>query len=209
MRRLWLPAAALCAWAAETPKIFYSKSFPGSSPAYVAITVDRSGAADYRESPEEEAGMKFQLTPKEVDEVFALAEKLGRFTRPLESGLKVANTGLKTFRYQSEKETNEVRFNYSLDPDARLLWDFFERTGETERHLIKLERAARYDRLGVNEALLELEVSYDRRRLVAPQQFLKVLDRIARNESYLHMARARAAKLAEAIRGGAAGDPQP
>jgi hypothetical protein len=206
---LWLPVAAACAGAAEAPKIFYSKSFPGSSPAYVAITVDRSGAADYRESPEEDAGIKFQLTPKEVDEVFSLVEKLGRFTRPLESGLKVARTGTKTFRYQSEKETHEVQFNYSLDPDARLLWDFFERVSETERHLVKLERAARFDRLGVNEALLELEVSHDRNRLVAPQQFLKVLDRIARNESYLHMARARAAKLAESIRGAAASSPQP
>ncbi len=209
MRWLGLLAVAACSGAAELPRVFYSKSFPGSSPAYVAITVDRNGAADYRESPEEDSGLKFQLTPKEVDEVFSLAEKLGRFTRPLESGLKVAKTGIKTFRYQGEKETHEVQFNYSLDPDARLLWDFFERVSETERHLVKLERAARYDRLGVNEALLELEVSYDRNRLVAPQQFLKVLDRIAKNDSYLHMARARAAKLAESIRGGAASSPQP
>jgi len=209
MMRLWLVAMAAAALAAEPPKVFYSKSFPGSSPAYAAIRVDRNGQADYRESPEEDSALKFQLTPKETEEIFSLAEKLGRFARPLESGLKVANTGAKTFRYQSETETHEVQFNYSLDPDARLLWDFFERVTETERHLAKLERAARYDRLGVNQALLELEVSRDRNRLVAAQQFLKVLDRIARNESLLHMARARAASLAESIRSGAAGNPQP
>jgi hypothetical protein len=208
MRRLWLIPAALVLLAADPPKLFYSKSFPGSSPAYVAITIDRHGQAGYQESPEDESPLRFQLTAKETDEVFALVEKLGRFTRPLESNLKVANTGIKTFRYQSPEENHEVKFNYSLDPDARLAWDFFERISETERCLIRLERAARYDRLGVNQALLELEVSRDRNRLVAPQQFLKLLDRIAKSESYLHMARARAAKLAESFRASAAGGPQ-
>jgi hypothetical protein len=38
----------------------------------------------------------------------------------------------------------------------------------------RLERAARYDRLGVNQAVLELrDAAYDRKRLVAPQQFLQ------------------------------------
>ena len=41
---------------------------------------------------------------------------------------------------------------------------------------------------------------WDRKRLVAPEQFLPLLDRIAKNESFLHMARERAAALAEAIR---------
>lgn len=209
MKRLCLSALAALALAAEPPVVYYTKSFPGSSPAYVAIRVDRNGQAEYRESANDDSPLKFQLFPKETEEIFALADKLGRFTRPLESNLKVAHTGIKTFRYESAAQTNEVKFNYSLDENARLLWDFFERITETERHLINLERAARYDRLGVNQALLELEVSRDRHRLVAPQQFLKVLDRIAKNESYLHMARARAASLAESFRASAPpGPPQ-
>lgn len=208
MRLGWIALGAL-AVAADPPKLFYSKSFPGSSPAYAAINVDRNGQADYREAPDNENPLRFQLSPQETEELFALAEKLGWFSRPLESNLKVANTGVKTFRYQSGSETHEVQFNYSLDADARLLWEWFERISETERHLIKLERTARYDRLGINQALLELEVSRDRNRLVAAQQFLKVLDRIAKSESYLHMARARAAGLAESIRAGEAGGQKP
>ena len=208
MRRWWLIGLAAGLLAAEPPKVFYSKSFPGSAPAYVAVSLDRTGQADYREAPDDTNPLKFQLTPKETEEIFALVDKLGRFNRPLESNLKVANTGIKTFRYQSGTESHEVKFNYSLDPDARLLWDWFERICETEQHLIKLERTARYDRLGVNQALLALEVSRDRNRLVAPQQFLKLLDRIAKSESYLHMARARAASLAEWFRAGAADSPQ-
>ena len=209
MKGLGLIALAVVAPAAEPPVVYYTKSFPGSSPAYVAIRLDRNGQEEYRESAEDDNPLKFQLSPKEIEEIFALVEKLGRFTRPLEANLKVANTGIKTFRYQSATETNEVKFNYSLDENARLLWDFFERISETERHLINLERAARYDRLGVNQALLALEVSRDRNRLVAPQQFLKVLDRIANNESYLHMARARAASLAESFRASTLAGPPP
>jgi hypothetical protein len=45
-----------------------------------------------------------------------------------------------------------------------------------------------------------VEATRERNRLVAPEQFLPLLDRIVKNESYLHMARERAANMAEAIR---------
>jgi hypothetical protein len=63
-----------------------------------------------------------------------------------------------------------------------------------------LERTARYDKLGVNDALLVLDISMEHKRVVAAQQFLPLLDRIAKNDSYLHIARERASALAEAIR---------
>ena len=59
----------------------------------------------------------------------------------------------------------------------------------------------KYDKLGVNQALLLLQVSYEKKRLVAADQYLPLLDRVVKNDSYLHMARERAASLADAIRG--------
>ena len=183
--------------AAEGPKITYIKSWPQANPAYIEIVVQKTGEGLYKEAADDEAPVKFRLTEKETAEIFVLAEKLDRFKRPLESNLKVARTGVKTFRYESGGEKNEVQFNYSLDESARLLWDWFERITETEQHLIRLERTAKFDRLGVNDALLRLQVSQERKRLVAKHQFLPVLKRIADNERYLHMARQRAASLAE------------
>ncbi len=58
----------------------------------------------------------------------------------------------------------------------------------------------RYDKLGVNDALLLLQITYEHKRLVAPEQFLPLLDRVVKNESYVHIARERAASLAESIR---------
>jgi hypothetical protein len=200
MKHLALLALSCCLFAADAPRLFYSKEFPGSSPAYVSITLERDGSSVYKEAVNDELPVRFKLEPEEANAIFELAEKLGRFNHPLESGLKVANMGKKTFRYEHGEIKNEVTFNYSQDEDARLLNDWFERISESEQQLIRLERTVKYDKLGVNQELLNFEMSQDRHRLIAIEQFLPLLDRVAKNESYLHMARERAARLADAIR---------
>jgi len=194
-----LLVAGLCA-AAQSPQIFYSKKFPGSSPAYVQVTIEKDGSAVYMEDPKDDQPLKFQLTESETAATFGLAEKLDNFKHPLESGLKVANMGIKTFRYQNGSEKNEQSFNYSTDENARVLADWFERIVESERLLIGLERTVRFDHIGVNQAVMDLAVTYERKRLVAPDQFLPMLDRIAKNDTFVHMARERAASLADAFR---------
>ena len=47
-----LLAGALAA--ADAPRIFYSKSFPGSKPAYAQVTLERSGNGEYREAVDDE-----------------------------------------------------------------------------------------------------------------------------------------------------------
>lgn len=193
-------AAVLPAVAPDTARLTYSKSFPGSNPPWVEITVEKSGAGVYKEDPKDDDPLKFQLTGADAAQIFGLADKLDHFSRPLESKLKVANMGMKTFRYEGDGRPGEVKFNYSEDLDARALTDWFERIAETERSLIDLERAVRFDKLGVQDAILRVEILRDQKRLVAPEQFLPMLDRIVKNESFLHIARDRAAALGEWIR---------
>ena len=196
---LWLGcSAAACA----APRVFYSKYFKGSVPEFVAITVERNGQATYQEAKEDDNPIRIQLAAADTQELFDLVDKLDHFQHPLESGLKVANMGLKTFAFEDGGEKHEIQFNYSQDPAAQALQDWFERISETESHLINLDRTAHYEKLGVNEVLLQLQITWDRKRLVEPEQFLPLLDRVAKNESYLHIARERAAAIAEAIRKG-------
>ena len=190
--------------AADDPKLFYSRDFPGSTPAYIQVIVQKNGDADYREAKDDELPLKFKLTPAEVDEVFGLAEKLDRFKHPLEAPVKVAFMGTKTFAWGEGDKKTEVKFNYSADTTAQALQDWFERMAESAEHRIELERAAKYDHLGVFKALMLLGSALQRGRLVAPDQFLPMLDRVARNETYMHTARARAAEIAESIRAAAA-----
>jgi hypothetical protein len=82
-----------------------------------------------------------------------------------------------------------------------------ERIGETARHAIHLERTARFDRLGVDRALLELQYAWEQRRLAGAVQLLPILDRLAANKSAFNRVRERAAALAEAIRSGKTPSP--
>jgi hypothetical protein len=189
-----------CLQAANVPRLYYSKTFPGSAPPFMAVTLDRTGAGEYKEAENDDNPIRFQMTEAEVSEIFGLVEKLGYFDHPLESGLKVAFMGTKDFRFENGAQKNEVKFNYSEDPAAHSLVDWFDRIADSEQLLINLEIAAKYERLGVDKALLLLESTRDRKRLVAAQQFLPLLDRIAKNEVYIHQARLRAAGLSEQIR---------
>ena len=193
-------AVALCA----EPRLFMSKRFPHSHPEYAELRIERDGRVEYRENPDEEP-MRAKLTREEVDAVFDLAEKCDRFRKPLESGLNVARMGDKVFRWENGDEKHEVKFNYTLDVTGQAMLDWYERIVESEIYLIDLERTARYDVLGVTASLLQLESGYDKKRLVSVEQYLPMLDRIAKNEKYMNMARERAARLADAFRAVSAG----
>ena len=131
--------------AQDAQRFFYSKSFPGSTPAYVQVTLEKNGEAVYKEAPDDDLPLTFKLTGAETAEVYRLVEKLDYFKHPIESGLKVAFLGTKTFRLENDAEKREVQFNYSEDPSTGLLWDWCERMAESAEHRIALERAAKYE----------------------------------------------------------------
>lgn len=191
---------ASCLHAQDDPRLFFSKKFPGSKPPYWEVTVEKNGQVVYKEDPNDDLPVRFKLKPDEATTIFLLADKLDRFSRPLESGLKVARMGDKTFRYVAGGKNTETVFNYTTDLDGQALLDWFERMGESAWAFIELEKTARFDKLGVNKAILQLEIFWDKRRLVGLDQYLPLLDRIAKNDGYLNMARDRAAKLAEIFR---------
>jgi hypothetical protein len=48
--------------------------------------------------------------------------------------------------------------------------------------------------------VLRLDAAWSEKRLVGREQFLPLLDRIAKNEAFVNLARDRAARLAAALR---------
>jgi hypothetical protein len=202
---LWtaLLLAAPAVLAAGEPRLVLSKRFPGSRPEFVELRIARDGLVEFREVPDEEP-LRVRLTPAETQALFDLAKKLDQFRKPLESGLKVARMGEKLFRWEDGDQHYETRFNFTQDPDGQALQDWYERIVESEELVIDLARTVKYDHLGVNQSLLELEAAYDNKRLVALEQYLPLLDRVAKNETYMNMARERAARLAATFRA-----PQP
>src|SRR4051812_21435320 len=82
---LLLFAATGALWAGDEGRLFFSKAFPGSVPAYMQVTLDQKGNAEYREAPDDELPLKFHLTDADTQAVFDLAGKLDHFKRALES----------------------------------------------------------------------------------------------------------------------------
>lgn len=194
---------------AQVPTITFTKEFPGSHPAYASVTISKTGALEYKESVQDDQPVKAAMPQAESARLFEMAQQLEFFHTQLESGLKVANTGKKTFRYDDGSgKTSETVFNYSTNQVAQQLLNKFEQIAETERAYIDLERTARFDKLGVNDALAEIESLWLRKELAAPLQFVPLLNRVASHESYMHLARERAARLRDQFQAAAAAPPQ-
>jgi hypothetical protein len=203
MRSVLLMVLAAMALSAADPRLVFTKSFPGSVPAYLEISVEKDGTTVYKEAPDDNNPITVHLAQADCDAMFALADQLEHFAHPLEANVKVAFMGKKTFRWDDGipgTQGHSVEFNYSTDVNAQALLDWFERIAESERGYIELERTVKYDKLGVQNALLLVETTREQKRLIAPEQFLPLLDRIVKNESYMHMARERAAVFANDIR---------
>lgn len=192
--------AATAAPAHSEARLSFSKSFPGSRPEYYRIDLDSGGLALYREAPDEEPPLKLQLSANESATIFALARKLDRLGRELESGLKVARLGEKKYAWIEGSERREQTFNFTLDPDAQALQNWVERIAESVMYYYDLERTVKYDRLGAYKMILKLEAAWDKRRIVAPELFIPLLERVIKSESYMNIARERARSLAEAFR---------
>lgn len=186
--------------AAQVPSITYTKEFRGSQPPYFSIKVAKSGELTYKESPTDDQPVTARMSDAATSALFEMAEKLNHFQSPLESGLKVANTGNKTFRYDDGNgKISETTFNYSTDQTAQQLLTKFELIGETERAYLDLERTSKFDKLGVNDSLAEVESLWLRKQLAAPMQFIPLLNQVASHQSYMHLARERAARLRDEI----------
>jgi hypothetical protein len=80
------------------------------------------------------------------------------------------------------------------------LMQIFEGLARQQEHVVTLERRMKYDRLGVNDALLQFETDLNRKLLPEPQRVVPVLEAIANDSRFVEIARQRARALAERIR---------
>ena len=90
--------------------------------------------------------------------IFGLVNELNRFKgMDLDVHRKIANLGEKTFRWENGSESHEVKFNYTLNSPAAQLLQICEGLARQQELIELLQRRIKYDRLGVNDALLQLE----------------------------------------------------
>jgi hypothetical protein len=199
--------AASAALAAADPvgaKLTFRRVFKGSSPEFIEITVrEDSDVAAYeiRQLDEDAGATPFQVSATLRAKMFDLAAQLKHFQgQDLDVHRKIANLGEKTFRWESGSEVHETKFNYTLNPAAAQLLQVFEGLARQQEHVDLISRRMKYDRLGINDALLQFESDLNRSLLPEPQRVLPMLDQIAGDSRFVEIARQRARSLAERIR---------
>jgi hypothetical protein len=200
---LFFAALASAGAPADSPTIIYRKVFKSSYPEYVQIKVSQNGAATYdlRQLDEESDPVAFEINPPLVQRIFDLASKLHNFQGvDLDIHRRIANLGEKTFQYTKGAESHEVKFNYTLDENATQLLNIFEGLARQESDLSNLQRVMRYDRLGVNDALIQIEADYNSKILPEPERLLGALDQVSADDKFIDIARQRARTLASRIR---------
>ncbi|HKS68390.1 MAG TPA: hypothetical protein VJR26_14205 [Candidatus Acidoferrales bacterium] len=188
---------------AGAPTVTFRKVFKSSYPEFVEIKVSEAGTGtfDIRQLDESPNPQPLALGHQLAQRIFELAGLLHDFQGiQLEARRRIANLGQKTFRYDNSGETNEVTFNYTLNDSANQLLDIFEGISRQESDISDLRRTMRYDRLGVNDVLLQVQNDYKQKLLPEPEQLLSTLDAIANDDRIINIARDKARSLASHIR---------
>jgi hypothetical protein len=183
--------------------VTYRRVFKGSTPEFIEIKTSEQGKStfDIRQLNEDADPEPFEVAPSTRKKIFDLAGELKYFAiANLDIQKKIANLGRKTFRYENGAEVHETSFNYTVNSSANQLMQIFEGLARQQQDLVLLQRQAKFDRLGVNDALMQFESDLDHRILPEPERLLPVLDQIAADSHFLEIARTRARALAGRIR---------
>ena len=185
-------------------KLTFRRIFKSSTPEFIEITVREDadqGTYEIRQLEEDPEKLPFEVGPGLRSKMFELAGELNHFqNQDLDVHRKIANLGEKTFRWEQSGKSYEATFNYTLNASASQLLQIFEGLARQQELLTLLERRMKYDRLGINDALLQFETELNRKLLPEPQRALSTLDQIAGDSRFVEIGRQRARALAERIR---------
>jgi hypothetical protein len=183
--------------------ITYRRVFKSSTPEFIEIKISDQGKSTYdiRQLEEDADPQPIEVGPAVRKRILDLASGLNNFAiTNIDIQKKIANLGQKTFRYENGTEIHETSFNYTVNPLATQLMQIFEGLARQQQDLDLLQRQAKFDRLGVNDALMQFETDMDHRILPEPERLLPILDQIAADSHFVEIARTRARALAERIR---------
>lgn len=190
--------------AGNAAEITFRRVFKSSTPELIEIVIrEDSDNASYeiRQLDDDPGATPFTVSAPLRAKMFTLAGQLNHFQgQDLDVHRKIASLGEKTFRWQQGATTYETKFNYTLNSAATQLLQIFEGLARQQENFELLSRRMKYDRLGINDALMECDSDYTRGLLPEPQKLLPLLDQIAADTRLVDIARQRARNLSERIR---------
>jgi hypothetical protein len=188
--------------APAVPQITFTKILKGSSPEYMALSIDANGKGTYDSHKLEDppAPRSLHISAGTAARIFSLAESLNYFrSLDLDTHHKVANMGLKTLTYEAGKEINRVQYNYTENRTAQQLTEMLEKISSVEERIAQLEYAMKYDHLSLPETLREIQDGMNDHNFVEAALMIPTLEKISTNPHFMHLAQSRAQEIMQRI----------
>jgi hypothetical protein len=188
--------------APAVPRITFTKILKGSSPEYMALSIDANGKGTYDSHKLEDppAPRALQISAGTAARIFSMAESLNFFrSLQLDTHHKVANMGLKTLTYEDGKEIYKVQYNYTENRAAQQLTEMLEKISSVEERIAQLEYAMKYDHLGLPEILREIQEGMSDHNFMETALMIPTLEKISTDPHFLHLAQSRAQEIMQRI----------
>jgi len=192
----------------------WSQGFPWQT---FSITVQSDGKARFDGTPHADETndtdpyqQDFTMSAANRQKIFDLAQKLNYFRGDFASPMKhIAQTGSKTLQYQSPQVQGSTTYNWSQNSDVEELTRLFGAIAMTMDFGRKLAFQYRFDKLGMDKLLKELEdqqVSHgvEELAIIAP-----MLRKIVNDPNLMNISRQSAERLLHSQNQPAAPAPHP
>lgn len=142
----------------------------------------------------------FTISEANRQKIFDSARKLNYFQGDFDSRLKhIAQTGAKTLVYKSAQIQGSSTYNYSPNPDVQQLTELFLGLATTIDYGRKLAWSYRFDKLGMDERLRQLEELQARHQVEELSIIEPILRKIADDPNLMHISRQSAQRLLKTI----------
>lgn len=187
--------------APAVPTITFVFDWPDAHPPHYSIALDSDGSAlytavDEKEDSAEPYVLKFTASQAARERIFADAHALNYFQGQFDfTRHKIAFTGSKSLTYGDSKRHSQTTYNWSENAQLMALTDVFLGISNTLEAGRKLEYLRRFDRLGLNDELKEMEEQAKSHYLNEVHVIAPLLRQIADDPAIVDLARQRARRL--------------
>jgi hypothetical protein len=146
---------------------------------------------------------QFKLAPAECQQVFDLAKTANYFNGDFEfKKHKVAYSGDQWLGYFAPGVSHRTHFTFSQNPSIQQLSHLFRGISATLEWEAKLQHQRRYDRLGLNESLNQMEQQAKNGWLKDLDVIAPLLRELAQDPQVMNIARQRAQRLLQMAQAG-------
>jgi len=142
----------------------------------------------------------FVISETNREEILDSAQKLNYFQGDCDSHLKhIAQTGSKTLAYHSGRVRGSCTYNYSQNATVQRLTRLFLGLATTLDYGYKLTWQYRYDKLGLNQQLRELEELEASHQVEELSIIEPILRKIVSDPNLMHISRQSAQRLLKGL----------